>query len=60
MDSQKGVVLQLGSLGGEANKILHNVTQDCIHLDQDRDQWMALVNTAMKLQVPLMVGNFTE
>jgi hypothetical protein len=24
---------------------------DWIHLAQDRDQWMALVNTAIKLQV---------
>jgi hypothetical protein len=25
---------------------------DWIHLGQDRDQWQALVNTAMNLQVP--------
>jgi hypothetical protein len=25
---------------------------DCIHLDQDRDQWGALVNTVMKFWVP--------
>jgi hypothetical protein len=25
---------------------------DWIHLDQDRDQWRAVVNTVMKLQVP--------
>jgi hypothetical protein len=25
---------------------------DWIHLDQDRDQWQALVNTVMNIQVP--------
>jgi hypothetical protein len=25
---------------------------DCIYLAQDRDQWRALVNTAVKLRVP--------
>jgi hypothetical protein len=25
---------------------------DWIHLAQDRDQWLALVNTIMKLRVP--------
>jgi hypothetical protein len=25
---------------------------DCIHPDQDRDQWRALVNTVMNLLVP--------
>jgi hypothetical protein len=27
-------------------------SMDWIHLAQDREQWMALVNTAMNLQVP--------
>jgi hypothetical protein len=31
---------------------------DCINLAQDRDQWRALVNTAMKLGVPSNVGKF--
>jgi hypothetical protein len=25
---------------------------DCIHLTQDRDQWRAVLNVVMKLQVP--------
>jgi hypothetical protein len=25
---------------------------DCIHLAQDRDQWQAIVNVVMNLQVP--------
>jgi hypothetical protein len=29
-----------------------------IYLDQDRDQWWALVNMVMKLWVPLMVIDF--
>jgi hypothetical protein len=31
---------------------------DWIHLAQDRDQWQALVNTVMNLQVPKNVGKF--
>jgi hypothetical protein len=29
---------------------------DRIHLAQDRDQWWAIVNTAMNLRVPLKVN----
>jgi hypothetical protein len=29
-----------------------------VHLAQDTDQWLALVNTVMKLRVPQMVENF--
>jgi hypothetical protein len=31
---------------------------DWIHLDQDRGQWRALVNTAMNLRVSYYVGKF--
>jgi hypothetical protein len=31
-----------------------------IHLAQDRDQWQALVNTVMNLQVPQNAGNLTS
>jgi hypothetical protein len=31
---------------------------DCIDLAPDRDQWRALVNTVMSLQVPYNVGKF--
>jgi hypothetical protein len=31
---------------------------DWLHLAQDRDQWMALVNTVMNLQVPKDAGNW--
>jgi hypothetical protein len=31
---------------------------DCIDLAQDRDRWRALMNTAMNLRVPQIVGNF--
>jgi hypothetical protein len=33
---------------------------DWIHLDQDRDEWQALVNTVMKFQVPQNIGKFFE
>jgi hypothetical protein len=33
-------------------------SMDWIDLAEGRDQWRALVNTVMKLQVPLNVGNF--
>jgi hypothetical protein len=31
---------------------------DWLHLAQDRDQWRALVNTAMSLRVPQKAENF--
>jgi hypothetical protein len=31
---------------------------DWIDLDQDRDQWMTLVNTVMNLRVPKNAGKF--
>jgi hypothetical protein len=33
---------------------------DWINLSRDRDQWRALVNTAMNLRVPLNAGNFSR
>jgi len=31
---------------------------DWIHLTQDRNQWRAVMNTVMNLQVPQKAGNF--
>jgi hypothetical protein len=31
---------------------------DWMHLAQDSDQWLAVVNTVMNLQVPQNAGNF--
>jgi hypothetical protein len=31
---------------------------DWIRVDQKRDEWWALVNTVMNLQIPLNKGNF--
>jgi len=31
---------------------------DWMHLAQDMDQWLAVVNTVMKIRVPYKVGNF--
>jgi hypothetical protein len=31
---------------------------DWINLAEDRNQWMAVVNTVMKFRVPLNVGKF--
>jgi hypothetical protein len=33
---------------------------DCMHLDQGRDQWQALVNTVMNLRVSKKAGNSTS
>jgi len=33
---------------------------DWIHLAQDGDQWWALINVEMNLQVPYKAGNLTE
>jgi len=42
--------MDLGEIGWEG--------VDSIHLVQDRDQWWALVNLVMNLQVPQKVENF--
>jgi metal-sulfur cluster biosynthetic enzyme len=34
--------------------------KDWIHLAQDRDQWMALVNMVTNLRVPQNVGKFLK
>jgi hypothetical protein len=31
---------------------------DWIHLAQDRDRWLVIVNTVMNLRVPRKAGNF--
>jgi hypothetical protein len=31
---------------------------DWLHLDQDRDQWLAVMNTIMNVRVPYKAGNF--
>jgi len=31
---------------------------DWIHLTQDKDQWLAVVNTVMNIRVPEKAGNF--
>jgi hypothetical protein len=31
---------------------------DCMHLGQDRNQWLTVVNTVMNLRVPYNVENF--
>jgi hypothetical protein len=31
---------------------------DWMHMDQDRDQWRAVVNTAMNLRAPYKAGKF--
>jgi hypothetical protein len=41
----------------DLEEIVYKV-EDRFHLAQDRDQWRALVNTEMNLQVPQNVGNF--
>jgi hypothetical protein len=33
---------------------------DWIHVTQNRNQWRALVNTVMNLQVPQEAGNFSN
>jgi hypothetical protein len=54
----------LEDLGVDGRIILKDLNEtesegvDCMHLAQDSDQWLALVNTVMNLWVPQKVRNF--
>jgi hypothetical protein len=42
----------LGIDGDNIRMDLRDISVNWMHLDQDRDQWRALVNTVMNLRVP--------
>jgi hypothetical protein len=47
---EDNIRMNLREIGGEG--------VDLMHLAQDRDQWWAVVNTVMSLQVAQKAGNF--
>jgi hypothetical protein len=54
----------LGTDGKITLELNHRETRwesvDYIHLAQDKDQWLALVNTVMSLRISKKVGNLTS
>jgi len=49
VDPQIVIRIDIGEIGWEC--------MDLMHLDQDTDQWRAVVNTVMNLRVPYKAGD---